>query len=80
MLAVLRPMLAAGAGVLTLLSTMAAGCTDEGGVPSWERCHTWLGTPTVDWPVAQVFSLVLGLGVGYLVWWLLGRLFPSRVE
>lgn len=78
--AVLRPMLSVAAGVVTLLSTMVAGCNDVDGVPSWERCHTWLSTPTVDWPGAPLFSLALGLGVAYLVWRLLGRLFPSRVE
>ena len=41
LLAVLRPMLAVAAGVVTLLSTMVAGCNDVDGVPSWERCHTW---------------------------------------
>ena len=65
------------AGVVTLLSTMIAGCNDVGGVPSWERCHTWLGNPTVDWPGAPLFALALSLGVGYLVWRLFGRVFPA---
>lgn len=80
LLSVLRPMLSVAAGVAALLSTMAAGCDDEAGVPSWERCHTWLDTPTVDWPGASLFALALALGVGYLVWWLFGRVFPDRVE
>lgn len=80
LLAVLRPMLSVAAGVVILLITMIAGCNDEAGVSSWERCHTWLGTPTVDWPGAPLFALALSLGVGYLVWRLLGRLLPSRVE
>ena len=80
LIAILRPMSSVAAGVVTLLSTMVAGCNDVDGVPSWERCHTWLGTPTVDWPGAPLFSLALGLGVGYLVWRFLGRLLPSRVE
>ena len=78
--AILRAMLSVGAGAVTLLSTMVAGCDDEGGVPSWERCQTWLGNPTVDWPGAPLFALALSLGVGYLVWRLLGRLFPNRGE
>ena len=78
--AVLRSMLSVAAGAVTLLSTMVAGCNDEDGVPSWERCHTWLGTPTVDWPGAPLLALALALGVGYLVWRLIGRLFPNRVE
>lgn len=80
LLTVLRPMLSVAAGVVTLLSTMVAGCNDVGGVPSWERCHTWLGTPTVDWPGVPLLALALSLGVGYLVWWLFGSLFPDPVE
>jgi peptidoglycan/LPS O-acetylase OafA/YrhL len=80
LLAVLRPMLSVATGAVTLLSTMVAGCNDEGGVPSWERCQTWLGTPTVDWPGASLLALALSLGVGHLVWRLFGRLFPDRVE
>ena len=78
LLAILRPMLSVAAGVVTLLSTMVAGCNDVDGVPSWERCHTWLGNPTVDWPGAPLFALALALGVGYLVWWLFGKVFPRR--
>lgn len=80
LLSILRAMLAVAAGVATLLSTAVAGCDDEGGVPSWERCSTWLGNPTVDWPGAPLFALALALGVGYVVWRLLGRLFLNRVE
>ena len=49
LLAILRPMLSLAAGAVTLLSTVVAGCNDEGGVPSWERCHTWSG-PTRSKP------------------------------
>lgn len=80
LLAVLRPMVWVAAGAVTGLSTMVAGCNDEGGVPSWERCHMWLNTPTVDWPGAPLFALELSLGAGYFVWWLFGRLFPNGVE
>ena len=78
LLAILRPMLSVAAGVVTLLSTVVAGCNDVDGVPSWERCQTWLGNPIVDWPGAPLFALALALGVGYLVWWLFGRVFPRR--
>ena len=71
LLSILRPSLSVAAGVVTLLSTVAAGCDEEGGVPSWERCRTWLGNSTVDWPGAPLFALALGLGVGYVVWRLL---------
>ena len=77
LLAVLRAMLSVAAGVVTLLSTMVAGCNDVGGVPSWERCHTWLGNPTVDWPGAPLLALALSLGVGYFVWWLVGKVFRA---
>ena len=77
LLAILRAMLSVAAGVVTLLSTMVAGCNDVGGVPSWERCHTWLGNPTVDWPGAPLLALALSLGVGYIVWWLVGKVFRA---
>ena len=80
LLSVLRSILSVAAGVLTLLSTVVAGCDDPGDVPSWERCDTWLGNPTVDWPGAPLFALALSLGVGYLVWRLFGWVFPNRVE
>ena len=80
LLSVLRLMLSVAVGVVTLLGTVVAGCNDEGGVPSWERCDTWLGNPTVDWPGAPLFALALSLGIGYLVWRLFGRVFPNRVE
>ena len=63
-----------------LPSTTAAGCDDEGGVPSWERCHMWLGNPTVGWSGAPLIAHALALGVGYLVWRLVGRVFLHRVD
>ena len=78
LLAFSRPALSVAAGLVTLLGTMVAGCNDEGGVPSWERCHTWLGNPTVDWPGAPL--LALALGVGYLAWWIFGRVLPNRAD
>ena len=80
LLSILRPTLSVAAGVVTILSTAVAGCNDEGGVPRWERCYTWLDNPTVDWSGAPLFALALGLGVGYVVWRLLGRVFLNRVE
>ncbi len=80
LLAILRPMVSVAAGVVALLSTVVAGCNDVGGVSSWERCHTWLGNPTVDWPGAPLVALALALGVGYLVWWIFARVFPNRVD
>ncbi len=79
LLSTLRPMVSVAAGVAALLGTMAIECHDVAGVPSWERCETWLGTPTVDWG-APLLALVFALGVGYLVWWLLGKVLPNRVE
>lgn len=80
LLSILRSMLSVAAGVVTLLSTVVAGCDDPEGVASWERCHTWLGNPTVDWPGAPLFALALSMGVGYLAWRLLGRAFFNRGE
>ena len=78
LLSVLRSTLSVATGVVTLLSTVVAGCDDEVGAPSWERCETWLGNPTVDWPGAPLFALALSLGVGYGVWRLLGRVSRSK--
>lgn len=72
----LRATLAAITGVVVMLGTMTAFCDNRGGVPSWERCQSWLGNPIVEWPggnFSPLFALALGIGVGYLVWWLLGR-------
>ena len=80
LLATLRPMLSLAAGVTTFLGTFIAECHDEAGVPSWERCRTFLGTPGVEWPGATLLAFALGLSVGYLVWRLFGRLFPNRVD
>jgi len=55
---------------------MTASCDDIGGVPSWERCQSWVGNPIVEWPggnFSPLFALAFGMGVGYLIWWLLGR-------
>ena len=76
---IVRIVLSVVAGVVTFLGTMTAYCDDIGGVPSWERCQSWLGNPMIEWPggnFSPLFALSLGIGVGYLVWWLLGR---SRV-
>ena len=64
------------AGVLTLLATMTAACDDIGGVPTWERCTTWLGNPSfveLPFPLDLVVPLSLGLAVAFAVWWLLGH-------
>ena len=71
-----RVVLAVAAGLLTSLGTMTARCDDRGGVPSWERCQSWLGNPIIEWPggnFSPLFALAIGLGIGYLVWLLLGR-------
>ena len=71
-----RIVLSTAAGVAMFLGTMTAYCDDIGGVPSWERCQSWLGNPMVEWPggnFSPLFALVFGIGVGGLVWWLLGK-------
>ncbi|MCQ3803491.1 MAG: hypothetical protein OXC98_10720 [bacterium] len=80
LLATLRPMLSLATGAVTFLSVFVAECDHEAGVPSWERCNSFLGTPAVDWPGASLSALALGIGVGYLVWWLFGTVFPNRVD
>ena len=64
------------AGVVTFLGTMTLGCDDAGGVPSWERCTSWLGNPILEWPGGDwnlVFPIVLAIVVGSGAWWVLGR-------
>ena len=71
-----RIVLSVVSGAVTFMGTMTAYCDDIGGVPSWERCRSWLGNPIIEWPggnLSPLFALAFGIGVGYLVWWLLGR-------
>lgn len=63
-------------GMVVFLGTMTTGCDDNGGVPSWQRCRSWLGNPIVEWPggnLSPLFSLAIGIGAGYLVWRRLGK-------
>lgn len=55
------------------------GCEEELGVPSWERCNTWMGGPALsvsDLGLAHEFDILIPLAVGVLAggltWWLLG--------
>lgn len=70
-----RSVLSSLAGVVTFLGTMTASCDDIGGVPSWERCRSWTGTSIIEWPGGNwspIFPLLIGTGIGYGTWWLLG--------
>ncbi|WP_420613585.1 hypothetical protein [Candidatus Spongiisocius sp.] len=74
----LRPILSGGAGFVAFLTIMPSGCIDIDGVPAWERCVSMIGVPLLfDWDVPHIFVLVgplsLSVGVGWLVWWLLGK-------
>ncbi len=67
-------------GVLALLGTMAARCTDQSG-SSWERCRSWLGQPILEWPggdFAVVVPILFGLGAGLLTWMVLRHSFLGR--
>jgi hypothetical protein len=73
---IVRILLSVIARAVTFLGTMTASCDDIGGVPIWERCQSWLGNPIIEWPggnFSPLFALAFGVGVGYLIWWLLGR-------
>lgn len=62
--------------MIAFLGTMTLGCDDVGGVPSWERCRSALGTPIIEWPggdLGIVFPLLIAVAVGSVAWWLLGR-------
>jgi NhaP-type Na+/H+ or K+/H+ antiporter len=56
-----------------------SGCDDIGGVSSWERCITAIGTPAfslTDWGLDNKFDILIPLVVGVLAGvvtrWLLG--------
>ena len=46
------------------------------GVPTWERCKTWLRTPAYIPVQSSLLDLLIPLSIGFavagLVWWLLG--------
>lgn len=78
-----RLFFAAVPAIIAFLGTMTMGCDDVGGVSSWERCRSWLGNPIIEWPGGDfglVFPLLIGIAIGTVAWWLLGRsvLFPKR--
>lgn len=72
----IRALLSGAAGIVVFLGTMIDGCNDVDGVPAWDRCTSWLGTPIlVEWSSdisALIIPLILGSGVGVLVWWASG--------
>lgn len=63
-----------------VLFVFPSGCNEGGGVSSWERCTTPMGTPAFsveDWgwdaTLNAVPPLVAAVLVGLLVWLILGR-------
>jgi len=64
-----------------------SGCNEEGGVSSWERCTSWLGTPAfsvedfgLDNTLDVIAPLLVGLLVGLITWWLLGLTRRSKLR
>ena len=65
--------------------SMPMGCDDVGGVPSWERCTSAMGTPAFS--PAEDFGLpffadllvplVLAASMAGLMWWISGRSVPA---
>jgi len=67
------------AAVAYFLLVLPSGCNDVGGVPSWERCITVLGTPAFsvedfgwDNNLEVIPLLLVGLLVGLFTWWAIG--------
>lgn len=63
--------------LVAFLFLMAWGCGDVGGVSSWERCATAMGTPAFsveDWGLDASLNILIpvvaGLLVGIVTWWL----------
>jgi hypothetical protein len=71
-----RIVVASLAGIITFLGTMTAYCDDIGGVPTWDRCRTWIGTPAYIPVQSSLLDLLIPLSIGFvvagLVWWLSG--------
>lgn len=70
------------ATVVSFLFLVPSGCTEEAGVPSWEQCTSFLGTPAFsvedfgwDGTLNVLQPILVGLLVGLIIWWLSG---PSR--
>ena len=74
-------LLSAIASTLVFLATMGGTCDDIGGVPTWDRCTSWLGTPLlIDFPsgiLDLIIPLTIALAIGAAVWWLFGLLVTS---
>ena len=65
--------------IAAFLFLMAFSCNDVGGISSWERCSTAVGTPgfsVEDWGLDANLNLlipvIVGLAVGVVAWWLTG--------
>ena len=66
--------------VAAILFLFPSGCAEVEGLPSWERCTTWIGTPAFSltdwWDLNNQFDILLPLAIGVLsglvTWWLLG--------
>ena len=77
------------AGVAALLVAflflMPWGCADVGGVSSWERCTSAMGTPAFsveDWGLDSNLNILIpvvsGLLVAIVTWWLGGLRHADR--
>jgi hypothetical protein len=67
------------ATVVAFLFLVPAGCNDVGGVPTWERCTSFLGTPAFsvegfgwDNTLDVIQPVLVGLLVGLITWGLMG--------
>lgn len=72
----LRLLIATASGVIVFLGTMVQGCDDQEPIHSWDRCRSWLGNRTVEWPGGDwspILPLLWSIAIGYVVWRLLGR-------
>lgn len=71
--------------VVAFLFLMPWGCADVGGVSSWDRCTSAMGTPAFsveDWGLDSnlnaLIPFVLGLLVGIVTWWFGRPKHPDR--
>ncbi len=76
-----KVLVSVGAGLVVWLAVHPQRCTAVGGVHVWDRCTSFLGTPTpsfedipqINTGWIELIPIFISIAVGVLVWWLLGR-------
>ena len=74
------------AAIVYFLFLTPSSCSDIGGVPSWERCTSWLEMPAFsveDFGLNATLNVIppvlVGILVGLITWWLLDLYRPEDI-